>query len=60
MTVLLETILRINKVNDVPEVYFLRLKVDGMGIRVRLEGPTVKLVKIEAFSDINALSTSKT
>jgi hypothetical protein len=46
-------------VNDVLEVYFLRLKVEGMGIRVRLDGPTV-MVKIQAFSDINALSTSKT
>jgi hypothetical protein len=46
--------------NDVPEVYFLRLKVEGMGFRVRLECPTVMLAKIQAFSDINAVSTSKT
>lgn len=52
--------MRINKVNDILEVYFLRLKVEGMGIRVRLEGPTVMLVKIQSFSDINAVSTSKT
>jgi len=47
-------------VNDVLEVYFLHLKVEGMGIRVRLDGPTVMLVKIQAFSDINAVPTSKT
>jgi hypothetical protein len=47
-------------VNDVLEVYFLRLKAEGMGIRVRLQGATVMLVKTEAFSDINAVPTSKT
>jgi hypothetical protein len=61
MAVLLETVyLRINKVNDVLEVYFLRLKVERMGIRVRLEGPTMMLAKIQAFSDINAVQTSMT
>ena len=46
--------------NDVLDVYSLRLKVEGMGFRVRLEGPTVLLAKIQAFSDINAVSTSNT
>lgn len=46
--------------NDVLEVYFLRLKVERMGIRVRLEGPTMMLAKIQAFSDINAVQTSMT
>jgi hypothetical protein len=47
-------------VNDVLEVCVLRLKAERMGIRVRLEGPTMMLAKIQAFSDINAVPTSKT